>query len=198
MQVPLAPSNAVPRDLIILILGGRFMNTENRYTPPRAAVADIQDSGDTFQEIRIWSAKGRIGRLRYLAYSMASTLSVGAFAAVALGLLGTKGGILLVAAYIAMLVFHILIMIQRSHDMGWSGWMCFLSIIPFVAFIWMFKSGTPGENEYGAPPPPNSTGVKVLAWMFPVFIVGAGILAAIAVPQYQQYVQRAKAAQHAP
>jgi Tfp pilus assembly major pilin PilA len=49
------------------------------------------------------------------------------------------------------------------------------------------------------PPPnrltlPNTRAVKILAWVFPAFFV-LGIVAAIALPAYQQYVMRAKAAQ---
>jgi hypothetical protein len=64
-----------------------------------------------------------------------------------------------------------------------------------VAFVWLLKSGTPGENRYGAPPPPNGTGVIVAAWLTLGIPVIVGILAAISLPAYQNYVMRAKAAQ---
>jgi hypothetical protein len=73
--------------------------------------------------------------------------------------------------------------------------MILLMIIPFVAFIWLFKAGTQGANRFGAPPPPNTTGVKILGYSFPVLIVLFGILAAIALPAYQDYVRRAQEAQ---
>jgi uncharacterized membrane protein YhaH (DUF805 family) len=93
------------------------------------------------------------------------------------------------------LIFVTLIMIQRSHDMGWSGWTVLLGIlIPFVGLIWIIKSGTAGENSWGAPPPPNTTGVKILAFAMPAIAI-IGILAAIALPAYQQYVQRSQAIQ---
>ncbi len=171
------------------------MATANPYTPPRAAVADIESSGDSFQEVRIWSASGRIGRLRYLAYTTAGSLLIGLLAGIATAVLGpTLGGTVALLAYIPLLVFAVMTMIQRSHDMDWSGWMCLLGIIPFVGLIWLFKSGTEGENRFGAPPPPNTTGVKILGFALPLIAV-VGILAAIALPAYQQYVMRGQAAQ---
>src|SRR2546422_407905 len=42
------------------------------YAPPRSEVADVTDVPTSFQPVRIWSARGRIGRLRLLAYSAAA------------------------------------------------------------------------------------------------------------------------------
>lgn len=169
----------------------------NRYAAPRAAVSDIEAEQE-YQEIRMWSANGRIGRLRYLAYSTGASLLAGATA----GLLATVmdptlASIALVVAYVAALVFSVIIGIQRSHDMDWTGWTVLLTIIPFVAFIWIFKSGSAGANRFGNPPPPNTTGVKILGLLLPiVFIVG--ILAAIAIPAYADYTKRAQEHQQAP
>jgi hypothetical protein len=78
--------------------------------------------------------------------------------------------------------------------MDWSGWTILLAIIPLVGLIWLFKAGSPGENRFGAPPPPNTTGVKVLGLIFPL-IAFIGIVAAIALPAYQTYVKRAQESQ---
>jgi uncharacterized membrane protein YhaH (DUF805 family) len=164
----------------------------NPYTPPRAQVADV--GSDEVQEIKLWSAAGRIGRLRYLAYTAAASLIVGAVAAAVGAALGPSGNIVLLALYVPLLVFSVLTGIKRSHDMDWSGWMLLLSIIPLVGLIWIFKSGTQGPNRFGAPPPPNTTGVKILAFTMPVIAI-IGILAAIAIPAYQQYTIRAQQAQ---
>jgi len=171
----------------------------NPYQPPRAAVADIDRASGEVQPINLWSARGRIGRLRYLAYLGASyLLMLPVFLVAGLIMALTNSPFVAVAIYgvvgIVYAVWAVMMMIQRSHDMGWTGWSVLLAIIPFVALIWLFKAGTPGANEYGAPPPPNSRSVKILAWVFPAFFV-LGILAAIALPAYQSYVTRAKAAQ---
>jgi uncharacterized membrane protein YhaH (DUF805 family) len=113
--------------------------------------------------------------------------------------------------------FTILCGIQRSHDMNWPGWTALLLLIPpialrmsapgrpglnlslslislVLALIWTFVPGTKGPNRFGPPPVPNTLGVKILGLLLPVIAV-IGILAAIAIPQYQNYVKRAQATQ---
>jgi uncharacterized membrane protein YhaH (DUF805 family) len=162
----------------------------NPYSAPRAAVGDIEVAQET-QEIRFWSPGCRIGRLRYLAYGTGSVLLAGVIAGVLATVLPPAlGMIVAVAAYIAALVFSVITGIQRSHDMDWSGWTILLTLIPLVAFIWVFKPGSAGTNSYGAPPPPNTTGVKILAFVLPAIAI-IGILAAIAIPAYVDYQNRA-------
>jgi uncharacterized membrane protein YhaH (DUF805 family) len=168
----------------------------NPYSAPRSEVADVTGAQE-FQPVRMWSAGGRIGRLRYLAYTMGASLAVGFVAGAATALLGpTIGTAIALIAYVPLLVFGVFIMIQRSHDMDWSGWMILLALIPLVGLIWIFKPGTAQGNRFGAPPPPNTLGVKILACLFPVFVV-LGIAAAIAIPAYDDYVQRAQGVQQA-
>jgi uncharacterized membrane protein YhaH (DUF805 family) len=169
----------------------------NPYAPPTARVEDIHDR-DATQPIRLWSARGRIGRLRYIAWSILGSFAIMPVAFVA-GLLGAALGetvlyALLAVVYIAYFVFFALLTVQRCHDMDWSGWAALLVLIPLVALIFWFIPGTPGRNRFGAPPPPNPRG---MAWIvaIPVLLFVVGIVAAVALPAYQQYVLRAKAAQ---
>ena len=162
----------------------------NPYSAPRAAVSDIEVAQET-QEIRFWSPGCRIGRLRYLAYGTGSILLAGVIAGVLITVLPESlGMIVAVALYVAALVFSVITGIQRSHDMDWSGWSLFLMLIPLVGFIWVFKPGSAGANSYGNPPPPNTTGVKILALLLPAIAI-VGILAAIAIPAYVDYQNRA-------
>jgi uncharacterized membrane protein YhaH (DUF805 family) len=92
--------------------------------------------------------------------------------------------------YIAIVVVQILLTIQRAHDMNVTGWLCLISLIPLAALIFWFAPGTRGENNYGRQPPPNTTGAVILACILPIIMI-VGIVAAIAVPAYQDYVQRA-------
>jgi uncharacterized membrane protein YhaH (DUF805 family) len=164
--------------------------SSNPYAAPRAAVSDVEVEQE-YQEIRFWSAGCRIGRLRYLAYGVGSILLAGVIAGVVgVVLPASLGMIVAVGLYIAALVFSVITAIQRSHDMDWSGWTVLLTLIPLVAFIWVFKAGSPGTNSYGAPPPPNTTGVKILAFLMPAIAI-IGILAAIAIPAYVEYQNRA-------
>ena len=175
------------------------MTTMNPYSPPRAKVQDSQDGEVDFQEPKVWSARGRIGRLRFLAYTMCAYVAfalvsaIGAFLTPSLSspIVATA---LMGIAFLGYLALLLLSAIQRAHDMDWSGWMALIALIPLVGLIWIFKGGTPGENRFGAPPTPNPRGVKIAAMLFPVVFI-IGILAAIALPQYQAYVQRAHAAQ---
>jgi uncharacterized membrane protein YhaH (DUF805 family) len=174
----------------------------NPYAAPRAAVADIYDGDPGVQPVKLWSAKGRIGRARFLAYTFYSYLLfiVAAFVVGAvIGFAGTGGaegaiGLVMLVISIPYFVFYVLMGIQRSHDMNWSGWMLLLALIPLVALIWVFKSGSQGSNRFGAPPPPNTTSVLIGAWLMPILFV-LGIVAAIALPAYQQYANRAVTSQ---
>ncbi|MGV8822559.1 DUF805 domain-containing protein, partial [Pseudomonas aeruginosa] len=49
--------------------------------------------------------------------------------------------------------------------------------------------GSTGANRYGPPPPANSTGVKVPASLI-ILLPIVGIIAAIALPSYQGYLER--------
>lgn len=46
--------------------------------------------------------------------------------------------------------------VRRLHDIGKSGWMIFISLIPFIGSIWllilMATEGDSGKNEYGLDP----------------------------------------------
>jgi uncharacterized membrane protein YhaH (DUF805 family) len=174
---------------------GNAMSSVNPFEPPRAVVEDVRSEPVEFQPVKVWSARGRVGRLRYLAYFMAGSLVAGMAEGIMMKLVGPDGHwIALLLVYIPFVVLWILTTIQRSHDMNWSGWTWLLTIIPFVALIWVVGKGTEGENEYGAPPPPNTWGVKLLAFLFPLAFV-LGILAAVSLPAYQDYVKRSKAAE---
>lgn len=165
----------------------------NPYAAPGATVADVYGDGAGVQPVKLWSAKGRIGRARFLAYMFYSYALFMIAAMVLGGVLGFSGfkggeaaigGITLLLA-IPYFVFYILTGIQRSHDMDWSGWTLLLALIPLVALIWVFKPGTQGGNRFGAPPPPNTLGVLIGAWLLPVIAI-LGIVAAIALPAMQR------------
>ena len=61
--------------------------------------------------------------------------------------------------------------------------MLLLHLVPVANLVltlaMLLMPGTPGPNKYGLPPPPNSTAVKVLAWISIVFMV-VGIFTLIA------------------
>ena len=152
------------------------------YAPPRAAVGDNLPE---YAALKVFTINGRIGRLRYLAWTLVLTVAM----LVAGGIIATAGfavatasptagmilGVLLgFALCIAIVVVSVQIGVQRLHDLGWSGWLYVLNLVPLVNSIFplllLVMPGNPGANQYGAPPPRNTTAVKVLAWMWLAFI----------------------------
>ena len=173
------------------------MADSNPYSPPKAEVDDIDSQSHRFQEVNVWSATGRIGRLRYLSYTFGGCFVANWLVTLLQYALASAVGPLVIpaAGYGVLVIFMALTTIKRSHDMNWSGWTALLVLIPFVGLIWLFKSGSSNENDYGDPPPPNTPIVKIIGSILPV-LFALGIIAAIALPAYQNYVKRAQAAQH--
>ena len=170
----------------------------NRYSPPATAVADVVLASDGYQPVRLWPPNGRIGRLRFLAYSLGLYLLIilGSFLlGFVAGLVSrssTTATVVAVVSVAAYLVAGMVLLVQRSHDMNLSGWWSLAAFIPFVGLLWVFKGGTRGANRWGAPPPPNGLVVRIAGLALPI-VFAVGIVAAIALPAYQQYTTRANA-----
>ena len=160
----------------------------NPYAKPNAAVAE---AGEQYQDVKIFSTAGRIGRVRYIAYGMGIYFLFAILGALLSAVLGSAG---MVIAWIAIMVVGIMLTIQRCHDFNTTGWLSLLLLVPLVNLIFWFIPGTDGENDYGGKTPPNGVGVIIAACIVPIIAI-VGILAAIALPAYQQYVQRAKQTQ---
>lgn len=151
------------------------------YATPQAQVGDALPE---FGELRPFGVTGRIGRMRYIAWSL--VLIIAALPAMGLtALLMSEfpviGGILFALEIIALAVVSVQIGVQRLHDIGWSGWLYLLNFVPFVGSVFpllmMVVPGTQGPNRYGQIQPPNSTSVLVMAWIS----IGTGILAVLAI-----------------
>jgi uncharacterized membrane protein YhaH (DUF805 family) len=177
------------------------MTENNPYQTPAATVADPDDV--EYGEIRPLSPQGGLGRVRYIAYATVVTLAMYALMAAggmagALGSAGALiGGPLMFAVMIGAAVISVLLAIQRLHDFDASGWWSVAMVVPLVNMILtialLFVPGTSGANRYGPQTPPNTTRLTILAALFPLIFV-AGIVAAIAIPAYQDYTERAAAA----
>ena len=141
------------------------------------------------QPVRLFSASGRIGRARYIAYGFGLYLLSMLAGVVGARLFGEVGAVLATVAWVAMAVLGVMLTIQRCHDFNVTGWLALLIVVPLANLAFLFIPGTDGPNRFGAPTPPNSVGVLVVAWLIPGIVI-AGMIAAIALPAYQAYLQR--------
>ena len=156
--------------------------TASPYAPPRAAVGDDLPE---YSSLNVFTINGRIGRLRYLAWMLVLSVAM----LVASGIIATAsfavatasptlgiilGSLLGFALFVVLTVVSVQIGVQRLHDLGWSGWLYLLNLVPLVNSIFplllLVLPGNPGANQYGAPPPRNPTAVKVLASLWLAFI----------------------------
>ena len=156
------------------------------------------------------SPSGRFGRLSYLGWNMLMSFSIliiiGVIAAFSPGLLAdptTMTGssmlatVLIGVAYIVLLYFSFVFTIRRLHDRNHIGWLSLLILVPGINLVFMlyliFAKGDDRSNQYGHRR--NTKGwEKILAWIY-ILIFPLAILAAIALPAYQDYVTRAQQAQ---
>lgn len=57
---------------------------------------------------------------------------------------------------LALLIPGLAVRVRRLHDIGKSGWMILVGLIPLIGAIWLIvlyaTEGTPGENQYGPNP----------------------------------------------
>lgn len=157
------------------------------YTPPKATVGDPLPE---FGELKFYTVDGRIGRLHYLAWTLVLillTTLVGGFLTAALvgNGLQVTGMIFLGVVALAFAYLNITISVQRLHDLGWSGWLWLLNLLPFVYAVFPLLlavlPGNTGANRYGAPPPPNSGAVKGLAalWIIVLLLSFIGGLSSV-------------------
>lgn len=169
--------------------------TNNPYQTP---TGQLTDDNQGFGEIKFFSSDTRIGRLRYLAHGflmmLAALVVLGVGAGLAVGV-SEIFWVIFAAGYLAIIVFSFMLMIQRLHDLNHTGWMSLLAFIPLVGFFFtlyiVFAPGTKGANNYGLQPPPNQTWHWILGLAGPIGVVVIGILAAIAIPAYEDYIERA-------
>ncbi|MES2780390.1 MAG: DUF805 domain-containing protein [Bacteroidota bacterium] len=65
-------------------------------------------------------------------------------------------GLFYIVYALAVLIPCIAVAVRRLHDVGKSGWMFLIALIPIVGGIWLLvlfcTDGVAGPNEYGANP----------------------------------------------
>ncbi|WP_122571807.1 DUF805 domain-containing protein [Pseudomonas viridiflava] len=145
------------------------------YAPPRSHVGPAEFAEHS--TLKVFSINGRIGRLRYLAWTLVLSAASLALLSIAITIMSQSliaGGLLIAIIAMVFVVISTMMGVQRLHDIGWSGWLLLLNLVPFVGsvfpFVMIAMPGTKGPNPYGAPQPPNSRGVKVLAGLWLLLI----------------------------
>lgn len=181
------------------------MNAPNPYASPQGEL--VNENSCDYGAVRFFSPRCRIGRIRYLAHLLLVgflfSFIIGIVTAIGVANTGegsVMNGLLMGAValvYIAYIACFWIIIIQRCHDLNKSGYISLLMLVPvvniFIGFYLLFAPGTRGENRFGKRPPPNSGLVVALVLVLPVVAI-IGILAAVAIPAYQDYVERANQA----
>ena len=174
--------------------------------PYQAPSAELSANVDESYQPKFLAASGRIGRMRYVVYAFGLTmLSYLAIAVVGGILAAIMGGFDSASAnsgatmFLGILVMTVIYAIRRLNDINASGWFVLLFLVPIVNLIMglllIFMPGTKGANKFGPKPVANSGGVIAAFVVVAVLFVGyIGVLMAVAVPAYNQYVERAQAA----
>lgn len=175
------------------------MEASNPYQAPDANL-ETTPGFDQYDTTSVVSPKGRFGRLSYLAWGMGIMAVASTLISMAMGFLGSASGtdpetfaLLNVVMQIPLMIIGFLFSIRRLHDIDLSGWWVLLGLVPLVnVFFWLYmllKRGTDGPNRFGAPRF-TPTWEKVVGAVLPALFL-VGMLAAIAIPAYQSYVQAA-------
>ncbi|AWB67178.1 DUF805 domain-containing protein [Saccharobesus litoralis] len=170
-------------------------NTENLF---QATEVDLVKEEIGYCKVNPFSFTGRIGRLRYLSHMLfgyvVPFIPIGILAGLQIN--ETFLGFASVIAFIC--IFYILIAagVKRLHDFDWSGWCILLTFIPLVNLVltlfMLFRPGSKGQNNRGLPAPPNTAINWILGLILPVVFLG--MLAAVAIPAYHDYIQAAQLA----
>ena len=69
---------------------------------------------------------------------------------------GVGYGLFYILYGVAVLIPGLAVLFRRLHDVGKSGWMILIALIPLIGAIWLLillvTDSKPGENEYGPNP----------------------------------------------
>ncbi len=165
------------------------MQTADPYRPPDAHVADTPSSG--VSKVKFWSAQGRMGRVRYIGYSIGLPIviiSVSGFMAASAG--DETGEVIMFVGMALAVLVHGLLSIQRAHDFDTSGWLAILAFVPLFNFVFWVVPGTAGDNRFGCRTPPNTVVSVVLACFIPFLIIAAIVSVTISASHRHEHAIR--------
>jgi uncharacterized membrane protein YhaH (DUF805 family) len=118
---------------------------------------------DTAMEFMIMPLKrfadfsGRSRRKEYWMFQLLlAVIYFGVFMASAASKSESVALALIVVFVLVAFIPGIAVQVRRLHDIGKSGWWCFITLVPFVGGIWLFvlncSEGQNGQNQYGPDP----------------------------------------------
>jgi uncharacterized membrane protein YhaH (DUF805 family) len=129
---------------------------------------------------RPFSFEGRIGRLRYLLYSLFPAMLLWVLMLVTDGISAVRRDFFdLLDSHplylLAFMAINLVVMRRRLNDLDRTGWLGLLALVPFVNFPFslylLFAAGTPGENRYGLAPAPNPPHLLGYCLILPVLLM---------------------------
>ena len=145
---------------------------------------DLDQYGQTvkpqrrYSDVSVLSAEGRIGRFEYFFYSLVLPVLVFwiilALAGIVsrLGELGSAIAYVLIAAgTCAAIIIHVQLTIQRCHDFNAKGWLSLLLLLPPACLLFWMIPGSPSHNNYGAPPRPSTSTLKMGSMLLMISLV---------------------------
>lgn len=142
-----------------------------------AYMAKGQDRPRRLQDFTV----GRLGRVRYIAYSLGTVVALALFMGVtgyvALSLPVAGGRLLLSMTavlnyYLLLPLVMVVLTIRRAHDFNYRGWLAFLLLVPVINLLFWVIPGTRGGNTYGEAPAPNTLSAMLVALILPVLLLG--------------------------
>lgn len=103
---------------------------------------------------------GRARRKEYWMYTLFAMLTylvaLGLDTSMDLGIGGLPYGPFYLITALALLIPGLAVSVRRMHDLGKSGWMLLIALIPLVGSIWLLvllaSNGQPHDNNYGSDP----------------------------------------------
>jgi uncharacterized membrane protein YhaH (DUF805 family) len=166
--------------------------------PYSTAVVDssgLVSRKETYQP-KVFELDGRIGRLRYIAYTVGPGVLIW-LAALALAFVDADlGTVLTLILYFPAIAVSLIMARRRLHDLGHSSWFCVLTFVPLLnlvcAIYLVCGRGAHGPNQYGPAPAANTAMVLLGAWLVPLALV-TGMVSAIVIPAYEAYAAKSTA-----
>ncbi len=173
------------------------LEREARLEARRQRLEGKSSAGEAAEAPSVWGMgfSGRIGRLNYATAGMVLLVLL----CLPLAFLGGRPGaarlVMAMLAWAALVLWSIRLTVLRFHDCNFSGWWALVLPVPILGFlaslVLSFMPGAPDDNDYGEPPRPGSWLGFLLA--AGVMVIGVGMIAAVALPAYQDYARRARA-----